>query len=224
MIHKIIGGNFPAALCKLDAGQEVICQSGAMIWMDPGIEMKTEAGGIGKAFGRALTGENMFVNRYIARNPGEIAFSSSYPGEIIGIEVTPGEAIIAQKGAFLASDPGINMEVHMQQKISSGFFGGEGFLMQKLSGNGTVLLEIDGASYQYVLAPGQKKIIDTGYLVCMDASCQMSVEKVGGLKSMVFGGEGIFNTVVTGPGRIILQTMPVNKFASAMYALMPHKQ
>lgn len=223
MRYKIIGGQFPAAICDMQVGQEIICQSGAMIWMDDGIEMKTEAGGVGKAFGRVLTGENLFVNRYVAHSPGEIAFSSSYPGEIIGIDIDAGNSIIAQKGAFLASDPGVNMSVYLQKKLSGGFFGGEGFLMQNITGNGKVLIEVDGSSQIYDLGPGQRKIIDTGYLVCMDSTCTMSIEKVaGGLKGMLFGGEGLFNTVVTGPGRIILQTMPVSKLAGSLWSLMPH--
>ena len=222
MRYKIIGGQFPAALCFMNPGEQITCQKGAMIWMDPGIEMQTSGGGLGKMFGRALTGEAMFVNNYIARKPGEIAFSSSLPGEIIPIELNGG-AIIAQKGAFLASDPTVQMEVFLQKKLGAGFFGGEGFLMQKIYGKGTVLIEVDGSSYSYDLAPGQQKIIDTGYLLYMDATCQMSIEGVGGVKNALLGGEGFFNTVVTGPGHIVLQTMPVNKLAGALASLMPSR-
>ena len=221
MRYELIGGQFPAALCRLEAGEEVICQNGAMIWMDPGIEMKTEGGGLGKVFGRVLSGESMFVNRYIAKASGEIAFSASFPGNIIPVEVDPSHGIIAQKGAFLASDPTVEMSVYLQKKISGGLFGGEGFIMQSITGTGTVLIETEGSAYYYELGPGQKKVIDTGYLLFMDATCTMSIEKIKGLKNIALGGEGLFNTVVTGPGRVCLQTMPINKFVGAIVSLIP---
>ena len=221
MKYEIIGGNLPAALCKLEAGEAVICEKGAMSWMDDGIEMQTEGGGLGKMFGRALSGEAMFVNRYVAHKAGEIAFASCLPGEIRAIEITPGHAVIAQKSSFLASDESVEYSVHVQKKIGKGLLGGEGFIMQKFSGSGTVLIEIDGSAKEYVLNAGERKIIDTGYLVMMDETCTMEIEKVKGAKNALLGGEGFFNTVVTGPGRIILQTIPVGKMAEALYPFMP---
>lgn len=222
MKYEIIGGNMPAAICKLSKGQAVVCESGAMSWMDAGIEMKTESGGgIGKIFGRAISGETLFRNRYVANEDGEIAFASSFPGEICAVEITPGSSVVAQKNSFLASDESVEMSIFFQKKISGGLFGGEGFIMQKFSGSGTVLLEIDGSAKEYVLAPGEKKIIDSGYLVMMDETCSLEVQTVKGVKNMLFGGEGLFNTVVTGPGRIILQTMPISKTAEVLYQVMP---
>lgn len=221
MKYEVIGGNLPAVLCRLEKGETVICEKGAMIWMDDGIEMQTEGGGLGKMFGRALSGESMFVNRYVANQAGEIAFGSSFPGEIRAIEVTPGRSVIAQKRSFLASDESVEYSVYVQKKIGKGLLGGEGFIMQKFSGNGTVLIEIDGAAKEYILKAGERKIIDTGYLVMMDETCTMDIEKIKGAKNALLGGEGFFNTVVTGPGRIILQTMPVNKVAEVLYTFMP---
>lgn len=221
MKYEIIGGNLPAALCRLEAGEAVLCQKGAMSWMDDGIEMQTEGGSLGKMFGRALTGEAMFLNRYVANKAGEIAFASSFPGEIRGIEITPQHSVIAQKRSFLASDEGVEVSVYAQTKIGKGLLGGEGFLMQKFSGNGTVLIEIDGAAQEYVLQAGERKIIDTGYLVMMDETCSMDIERVKGAKNALLGGEGFFNTVVSGPGRIILQTIPASKMASELYRFMP---
>ena len=223
MQYNIIGGSFPAALCKMNKGDEILCQNGAMIWMDSGIEMKTEGGGIGKALGKMFTGEAMFSNRYIANNLGEIAFSASFPGEIRAIELTPGHGIIAQKGAYLASDPTVDMSVFFQKKIMGGFFGGEGFIMQKFTGTGTLLIEVNGSSYEYNLLPGEKKIIDTGYLIMMEDTCTMDIEKIKGVKNIVLGGEGLFNTVITGPGKILLQTMPVNKLVETIATLSPSK-
>ncbi len=221
MRYEVIGGNLPAALVWLEAGQGVYCESGAMSWMDDGIEMKTEGGGFGKVLGRAFSGESLFRNHYVAARPGEIAFASSFPGEIRGYDLAPGQSIIAQKTAFLASDEGVNMSVFFQKKISGGFFGGEGFIMQQFSGQGTVLIEVDGSAREYYLEAGQRKYIDTGYLVMMDATCTMEVEMVKGVKNMLLGGEGLFNTVVTGPGRILVQTMPISKMAGVIHSVFP---
>lgn len=222
MKYEIIGGNLPAALCRLEQGESIICERGAMSWMDDGFEMQTEGGGLGKMLGRALSGEGMFVNRYVATKAGEIAFASSFPGEIRAIEITPGHSVIAQKRSFLASDETVEYSVYTQKKISRGLFGGEGFIMQKFSGNGTVLIEIDGSAKEYELKAGERKIVDTGYLVMMDETCTMDIEKVKGAKNALLGGEGFFNTVITGPGRIILQTMPISKMAEVLYGIMPH--
>ena len=222
MEYEIRGGNLPVAVCRLNPGEEMMCEGGSMSWMDDGIEMQTEGGGLGKVFGRMFTGEKMFRNRYIARAPGEIAFASSFPGSIKAIEVRPDRPVIAQKGVFLASCGNIDVSVHFQRKIGGGLFGGEGFLMQRYSGQGLVFVEIDGSAVEYDLMPGQRKIVDTGYLAVMDASCSLDVQTVKGVKNVLFGGEGLFNTVITGPGHIILQTMPINKTAMALYAHMPH--
>ena len=224
MRYEITGGNLPVAICKLEAGEEVLGESGAMAWMDDGIRMETHGGGLGKMFGRAFSGESMFRNRYTAERDGEIAFASSFPGEIRAVELYGGKSVIAQKRCLLAFDGSVETEVHFQKRFSSGLFGGEGFIMQRFYGNGTVLLEIDGSAVEYYLAPGERKIVDTGHLVMMDDTCTMTVESVKGAKNMFFGGEGFFNTVVTGPGRIILQTMPISRTAERIYMYMPHER
>lgn len=216
---EIIGGNLPAALCRLEAGESVLCQKGAMIWMDDVFDMETDGA---KGFGRLISGESLFRNRYTAsRGAGEIALGANFPGDIMVIDITPGTSVIAQKGSYLASEPGVEYAVYFQDKIHKGLFGGEGFIMQKFSGSGKLLIEIDGAAREYVLAAGERKLIDTGYLVMMDGTCTMDIEKVHGAKNAVFGGEGFFNTVVTGPGRIVLQTMPVQQMAGVLAPYMP---
>ena len=216
---EVIGGNLPAALCRLDAGETVLCQKGAMIWMDDVFEMETDGA---KGLGRLISGESLFRNRYTAvRGAGEIAFASNFPGDILELDITPGKSVIAQKGSYLASEPGVEYAVYFQDKARKGLFGGEGFIMQKFSGNGKLLIEIDGAAREYVLAAGERKIIDTGYLVMMDDTCTMDIEKVRGAKNAMLGGEGFFNTVVTGPGRIVLQTMPVRQLAGVLAQFMP---
>ena len=222
MQYKIIGDALPAVICNLAQGETVITESGSMAWMTPNMKMETRAGGLGKALSRMFSGENIFINRYTAQNgPGEITFASSFPGKIMAVQIAPDKEMIVQKSGFLAAEAGVELSVHFQKRFSSGVFGGEGFVMQKLSGNGTAFIEIDGYAVEYILEAGQSMIVDTGYLAAMDATCDMDIVSVGGLKNAFFGGEGLFNTVVRGPGRIILQTMPINKVARAIQPYIP---
>ena len=223
MQYEIIGGNLPAVLCRLTRGEKLICEAGGMSWMDGVFKMETTGGGIGKMFGRMFSGESMFTNTYTAQQDGEIAFASSFPGQILAINLTPGKSIIAQKKAFLACEAGVEMSVFFQKKFGKGLFGGEGFIMQKFTGSGIVFLEVDGAIKEYVLAPGEKKIMDTGHLVMMDDTCKMDIERIAGVKNALFGGEGLFNTVVTGPGRIVIQTMPISKAAGVIAGFIPQQ-
>lgn len=223
MQYEIKGDNLPVVICSLENGESMFNESGAMCWMSPNMEMNTSGGGIGKMFGRMFSGENLFQNIYTARGgSGMIAFASSFPGSIMPVTITPSSSLIVQKSGFLAAEAGVDLATFFQKKAGAGFFGGEGFIMQKLSGQGTAFLEIDGATVEYDLAAGQKMIIDTGYLAAMSESCSIEIQTVKGAKNMLFGGEGLFNTVVSGPGHIILQTMPVAKTAMCMYQYMPH--
>lgn len=202
----------------------MITEKGSMVWMSPNMEMQTSAGGIGKAFGRMFSGEAMFQNFYTAKGgPGMIAFASSFPGTIRAIEITPDKPIVAQKSAFLASEQGVELSVFFQKKMGAGFFGGEGFIMQKLSGHGTAFLEVDGSVVEYDLGPGEQLVVDTGNLAMMDATCSLDIQSVKGVKNVLFGGEGLFNTIVTGPGRVVLQTMPLSTFAGAIASVIPSK-
>ncbi len=186
--------------------------------MSPNMRMETSGGGsIGKAFGRLFAGEAIFQNIYTAMNgQGLIAFASSFPGSIMPVEITPGNDLIVQKTGFLASERSVELSVFLRKKFGSGLFGGEGFIMQRLSGYGMAFLEIDGAAIEYELQPGQQIIVDTGYVAAMSATCTMDIQSVPGMKNALFGGEGLFNTVITGPGKIILQTMPVSDVAKAI--------
>ncbi len=225
MKYSIEGEPLPVVICTLDAGETMITESGAMSWMTPNMKMDTTSGGgVGKMLGRAFSGESLFQNRYTAQGgEGMIAFASSFPGSIRAFEVAPGQEIVAQKKAFLASTSGVELSVFFQKKAASGFFGGEGFIMQKLSGTGTVFLEFDGYIKEYDLQAGQSMIIDTGYLAAMSATCSVDVQTVPGLKNMFFGGEGMFNTVITGPGHVWLQTMPVPQLAGSLIPYLPTK-
>ncbi|MCI5686925.1 MAG: TIGR00266 family protein [Emergencia sp.] len=218
MRYNIVGEPLPAVICDVEAGETLITESGAMSWMTQNMKMETTSnGGIGKALGRMFSGETMFQNRYTAQGgPGQIAFASSFPGSIKAVEITPGNDLVVQKKAFLASESTVELSVFFQKKAGAGFFGGEGFIMQRLSGYGTAFIEIDGYAVEYNLQAGQSMVVDTGYLAAMDSTCSIEVVSVPGVKNMLFGGEGIFNTLVKGPGKIILQTMPVNVVAGAI--------
>ena len=224
MKYEIKGEPMPVVICQLNAGETMITEKGSMVWMSPNMELQTSAGGIGKAFGRMFSGEAMFQNFYTAKGgPGMIAFASSFPGTIRAIEITPDKPIVAQKSAFLASEQGVELSVFFQKKMGAGFFGGEGFIMQKLSGHGTAFLEVDGSVVEYDLGPGEQLVVDTGNLAMMDATCSLDIQSVKGVKNVLFGGEGLFNTIVTGPGRVVLQTMPLSTFAGAIASVIPSK-
>ena len=155
MRYEIKGGMMPVVEIILEAGESINCEKGAMVWMSPNMQMQTSGGGVGKMFTRAISGESMFRNTYTAQGgPGLIAFGSSFVGNIMAVEIGPGKEIICQKSAYLASTPGINLEIAFQKKIAGGFFGGEGFIMQRITGQGIVFLEIDGSVVDYMLAPG----------------------------------------------------------------------
>lgn len=221
MKYEIKGGAFPVVECYLENGEKMINESGSMVWMSPNMDMETKGGGIGKMFSKAVSGESMFQNLYTAKGQGMIAFGSSFPGKIIPIEIDAGKNIVVQKGAFLASEAGVTLSIHFNKKASSGFFGGEGFIMQKLSGNGTAFIEIDGELVEYELAAGQQIVVDTGNLAGFEGSVSIDVQMVKGMKNMFLGGEGMFNTVLTGPGKVWLQTMPITTVAAAVRPYMP---
>lgn len=223
MRYEIKGDTLPVVICYLENGERMITERGSMSWMSPNMKMETTSnGGIGKAFGRMFSGEALFQNRYTATGGnGMIAFASSFPGQIVARQIALVQELIVQKSGFLASEEGVDLSIFFQKKFGAGFFGGEGFIMQRLSGNGIAFLEFDGHVVEYELRPGQQIVVDTGYLAAMDATCSMEIQTVPGLKNMVFGGEGVFNTVVTGPGHVWLQTMPISSVAGELLRYMP---
>lgn len=207
----------PAVICNLAENETIVTEGGAMSWMTPNMKMETSSnGGFGKALGRMFSGETMFQNLYTPQGgPGQITFASSFPGSIRAFDIGEKEMII-QKHAFVASEKTVDMSVFFQKKIGAGIFGGEGFIMNKLSGSGIAFVEIDGNAVEYELEAGQQLITSTGYLAAMDATCGFDIQAVAGMKNKLLGGEGFFNTIITGPGKLILQTMPVNQLASAV--------
>ena len=226
MKYNIEGTPLPVVICELENGESMITERGSMSWMSENMQMETTSnGGVGKALGRMFAGEALFQNRYTAHGgSGMIAFASSFPGSIVALNIAPNHGMVVQKSGFLASEPGVELSVFFQKKIGSGFFGGEGFIMQKLSGNGTAFLEIDGHCMQYDLAAGESMIVDTGYLAAMSDTCSIEVVSVPGIKNMLFGGEGLFNTRVKGPGRIYLQTLPISSVAGVLKPFFPESK
>ena len=224
MTYQILGESMPVVVCDLEPGEAVISEGGSMSWMTPNMQMETSSGGLGKALGRLFSGESLFQNRFTAQGgPGRIAFSSSFPGSIRAVEITPERPIVAQKSSFLAATAGVELSLYLQKKLGAGFFGGEGFILQRLSGRGVAFLEIDGSAMDYRLAPGEQLIVDTGHLAMADESVSMDIQAVRGVKNVVFGGNGLFHTVLTGPGNVTLQSMPLHQFVNLIASRIPRQ-
>ncbi len=222
MKYEIKGGAFPVVVCYLNRGEQMITEKGSMVWQTTNFRMDTTGGGLGKMFSKAFSGESMFQNIYTAEaNDAMIAFGSSFPGKVLPLEITGGREFILQKRAFLASTAGVKLDIHFSRKLGAGLFGGEGFIMQKLSGNGIAFAEIDGDLVEYDLAPGQQLLVDTGNVAGFETSVSMEIRQVPGLKNKLLGGEGLFNTLLTGPGKVWLQTMPISSVAGAISEFIP---
>ena len=221
MRYEIKGGSFPVVVCELENGEKMVTEKGAMAWMSPNMQMETSGGGLGKMFSKMFSGESMFQSIYTAKGAGMIAFGSSFPGQIKAVEIAPGREMILQKSAFLAAEAGVELSIHFNQKLSAGLFGGEGFIMQRLSGCGMAFAEIDGALVEYELAAGQQLIVDTGNVAGFTAGVKMEIRQVPGMKNKLLGGEGLFNTLLTGPGTVWLQTMPISSIAASIRPFIP---
>ncbi len=221
MQYEIKGGVFPVVVCQLQDGESMVTEKGSMVWMTPNMKMETTGGGIGKMFSKAFSGESMFQNIYTAQGAGMITFGSSFPGRVVPIQISPGHEMILQKSTFLASETGVELSIHFNKKVGAGIFGGEGFIMQRLSGSGMAFAEIDGELVEYTLAPGQQLLVDTGNVAGFESSVSMDIQQVKGIKNKFLGGEGFFNTLLTGPGKIWLQTMPLSSVASSIRPYIP---
>ena len=220
MQYSIEGGSLPAVIISLNPGEKLISEVGGRTWSRGDVTTETTSnGGAGKALGRMLTGESLFMSTYTANGPCEVAFTSSFPGRIVARELGPGESVIAQKSAFLCASYGVQLSVYVNKGLGKGMFGGEGFLMQQITGPGIAFFEVDGYCKEYDLAPGERIVCDTGIMALMDETATMDVEAVKGLKNKLLGGEGLFDTVLTGPGKVYLQSMTLPKIAQL---IMPY--
>jgi uncharacterized protein (TIGR00266 family) len=226
MRYQVLGDTMPAVEVVFDnAGESMYTQSGGMAWMSEGIAMDSNMrGGLGKSIGRMFSGESLFMATYKAEKPGAmIAFASTVAGEILPVDIGACGGLICQKGAFLCAQESVNLSVTFTKKLSAGFFGGEGFILQDMSGTGMVFLEIDGNKIEKNLAPGEVIKVDTGNVVAFERSVKYEVETVKGLKNIFFGGEGLFLTKLTGPGKVVLQTQNFNEFAGRIARMIPSK-
>ena len=226
MKYEIIGNTMPAVEVSFDsAGESMFIQPGGMAWMSEGVKMDTNTrGGVLKGLGRMFAGESMFMATYTAQRPGaSVAFSATFPGEIMAIDLAKSGGMICQKGAFLAAEDSVKLETLLTKTISSGLFGGEGFVLQGLSGNGIAFLEVDGNKVVKSLAPGETIFVDTGNVVAFQSSVRYEIETVKGVKNIFLGGEGLFLTKLTGPGDVVLQTQNIGEFAGKIANLIPSK-
>ncbi len=213
MKYVIEGASLPVLICHLEPGEVMISESGGRSWARGELETETVGGGAKKMLGRMLSGESLFMSKYTAKTMCEVGFTSSFPGSILPMEIPAGGSLICQKKAFLCGTEHIKPSMFFNKKIGAGALGGEGFIMQKMEGPGTVFLEIDGHCKEYVLGAGEKLVCDTGVVAAMESTCSIDVQMVKGVKNIMFGGEGLVDTVITGPGKVWLQSMTIPRIA-----------
>lgn len=223
--YRILGTTLQALILELQPGQIVYSEAGALSWMSGNVQMEaTSGGGLGKMLGRLVTGESLFVVEYRAMNgPGLLAFSNEFPGKILPIELAPQQSLIVQKDAFLCAEQSVQMSVHWQKRLGAGLFGGEGFLLQRLTGPGLFFAELDGETVEYMLQPQQVLLVDPGHVAMFEPTVGFDIQMVRGIKTMLFGGEGLFLAHLTGPGRVWLQTMPMTNLVQAVARYLPRE-
>ena len=224
MRYRIFGEKLPAVTLEMEAGESIYTQAGGMSWMTDNFTMETNVkGGMMKGLGRMLTGESLFMATYTANAPkAEITLAASFPGAILPLELDATKTWIAQKTAFMCATPGVELSTYVT-KFKSGLFGGEGFILQKLTGRGIVFLEIDGSLVEKDLQPGERIKVDTGNVAAFESTVKYDVETVKGFTNVLFGGEGLFLTVLEGPGKVYLQTLTASEFATRLKPFLPFK-
>jgi len=221
--YRIDGTTLQVVTIELEPGEVVYSESGGMSWMTGNIEMRTHSGGgLGKMFKRALSGESLFITDFfVSSGRGTVAFASEFPGKIIPFNLADGESIIVQKDAFMCAEKTVDIDMHFRKRLGTGLFGGEGFIMQKISGPGLAFIEVDGEVIEYTLQPGQQLKVDTGHLAAMESTVDFDVTMLKGFRNILLGGEGLFLASVSGPGKVWLQTMPMSKLAQKIAQFMP---
>jgi uncharacterized protein (TIGR00266 family) len=221
--YRVDGTTLQVVTIELEPGEVIYSESGGMSWMTGNVEMKTHSGGgLGKMFKRALSGESLFITDFfVNQGRGTVAFANEFPGKIIPFDLRQGESLIVQKDAFMCAEKSVDMDMHFRKQLGTGFFGGEGFIMQRISGPGLAFIEVDGEVIEYDLQPGQQLKVDTGHLAAMEATVDFDVTMVKGFKNILLGGEGLFLASVRGPGKVWLQTMPMSKLAQKVAQFMP---
>ncbi|MCD6352871.1 MAG: TIGR00266 family protein [Proteobacteria bacterium] len=226
--YKIYGDDMQLVEVELDPGEGVRAEAGAMMYMEEGIEMQTSTGGgLFKGFKRMITGESFFITTFLfnGKGKGHVAFGAPYPGKIIPLDLEKfGGKFLCQKDAFLCAAQGIEIEVAFTKKIGAGLFGGEGFILQRLEGDGRAFIHAGGTIIKKVLQPGETLRVDTGCLVAFATSVSYDIQFVGGFKNSLFGGEGLFLAKMTGPGLVYLQSLPFSRLADRIFAASRFQQ
>jgi len=225
MKYEIVGSMLPSVDIYLQAGESVFTESGGMAWMRGDVGMDTNArGGLMASLGRKLAGESIFMTNYTC-NSGEamVTFTPEAPGRILAFNLQAGQSLICQKDAFMVAQQSVNLEMHFRKKLGTGLFGGEGFILQKISGPGLVFLEIAGDVREYTLQPGETMRIDPGHIALYEMGMTYDIASVGSLKNALFSGEGLFLATLTGPGKIWLQSMPISNLAAKIREYIPTK-
>ncbi len=225
MEYEILGGNLPVVVCKLTKGESLISEAGGMGWLTPDFKMSTTIkGGILKGIGRKFTKESFFMTTYTCTSSsGTIAFPSNFPGSVIAYDLKAGESIIVQKSSFLCAENGVTLSVHFKPKLLFGLFGGEGFILQKITGPGKVFLDIDGSTVRYLLEPGQTMRIDHGHIATLSPTISVDMVFVKGIMNILFSGEGLFFVELKGPGEVLLQTMPIRNVVKTIAPFLGYK-
>lgn len=225
MQYEINGTTMQTLDVFLNGGESVFTESGGMAWMKGNVEMETSTrGGLLKGLARSLSGESLFLTTYSCKDgKAMVTFTPEAPGSVIPVELGPGESRICQKDAFMAAEDSITLEIHFRKKLGTGLFGGEGFVLQKLTGPGTAWVEIAGEVREYTLQAGETMKVDPGHLAMYEPSINYDITRVKGVKNMLFGGEGLFLATLTGPGKVWLQSLPLSNLASKLMQYMPIK-
>ena len=222
MQFQISGTVMQTLAIDLMPGETVYSQTNCMCWMNDQIEMNTNTGGgFLAAIGRTLSGGSLFITDFTARGSGHVAFASRFPGKIMPVQLAAGESVICRKQTFFCAEKSVSLEIAWQQRIGAGFFGGEGFILQKVSGPGTAFLDLSGEVVERDLAPGERLLVHAGHVGAIDPTVQFDIQRVPGFKNMLFGGEGLFLAALTGPGHVVLQSMPILNLAEEIAHYLP---
>lgn len=223
MKHEIIGSNLQMVKIDLVTGEGIFAEAGAMVNMTGSFRMESQLkGGIISGLKRAVVGESLFLTRFAPVNePGFVSFAGTMPGKIFTVAISPGKEFIAQRDSFLACDEGVDLDIAFTEKIRAGLFGGQGFILQHMSGNGIVFLHCCGDIIEMILKPGEVVKVQTGLVVGFDTTVGYDIALAGGIATALFGGEGLFVTTLTGPGNVVLQSMSLAKIAASLIPYLP---
>jgi uncharacterized protein (TIGR00266 family) len=225
MRYDIQGTVMQTVSIDLAPGEVLVSQTHAMAWMTEGISMHTHTGGgLWAGLKRAMSGGSLFITEYQAQRPAQIAFAPRFPGTILPVQLGPGQSMICRKETFLVAERTVGLEIALQQRLGAGLFAGEGFILQRVTGPGTVFLDLSGEVVQKSLAPGEVLKVHAGHIGMQDPSVSTDIQMVRGFRNMIFGGEGLFLATLTGPGRIWLQSMPILNLAEEIARHLPGRE